>query len=180
MSKNTQMIATPFSYSFFGIAFFLLMIDQLSKALVCLYLPILDSTFYFYPYGGIGIFKNLGGIEFSINYITNTGAAWGTFGHYPLPLMILRVGLISGLCLYLFYFNTRSFYQLPLIFIISGAISNVLDFFIHGHVVDMFHFVFWGYDFPVFNLADTMISLGIGLWFVLSWWKENQSCLPPL
>jgi signal peptidase II len=160
------------SLLWFGI--FVLLFDQLTKALVYAYLPVIDSALYWYPYGGIGIFQNFAGVEFSINHMTNTGAAWGVFGNYQLPLIILRIGLILGLCLYLFYFNRYSSWRLPLILILAGATGNVLDFFIYGHVVDMLHFVIWGYDFPVFNFADSAISIGIGSLFFLSCFEDRS------
>jgi signal peptidase II len=161
------------SYLLLLVGIAVLLIDQLTKWYVYTSLPLIDSFHYLYPYGGIGVF-NFGGLEFSINYMTNTGAAWGVFGNYQLPLIILRIGLILSLFLYLCYFNRHSSWQLPLILIIAGATGNVLDFFIYGHVVDMLHFVFWGYDFPVFNVADSAISIGIASLFFLSW-CENKS-----
>ncbi len=160
------------SHAWLWIGFIVLLVDQLTKGFVYAYLPVIDSALYWYPYGGIGVFRNFGGIEFSINHMTNTGAAWGVLGNYQLPLIILRIGLIVGLAIYLFSFNRHSSWQLPLILVITGAIGNVLDFFIYGHVVDMFHFVFWGYDFPVFNVADSAISIGIVSLFFLSWFEK--------
>lgn len=162
------------SFSLLLIGILVLGLDQLTKGLVYAYLPVIDSSFYWYPYGGIGIFKNFAGIEFSINHMTNTGAAWGVLGNYQLILIILRIGLILGLFVYLFKFNEHTSWRLPLIFIIAGALGNVIDFFIYGHVIDMFHFVLWGYDFPVFNLADSAISIGIISLFILSFMKESS------
>jgi signal peptidase II len=161
------------SYSLLCIGLLCLFLDQLTKGLVYTYLPVIDSSLYWYPYGGIGVFQNFAGIEFSINHMTNTGAAWGVFGHHQLPLITLRIGLIVGLSIYLFYYNRHAVRQLPLIVIIAGAMGNVLDFFIYGHVVDMFHFVLWGYDFPVFNLADSVISIGIAFLFFHSHFEEQ-------
>ncbi|MDP1880055.1 MAG: signal peptidase II [Parachlamydiaceae bacterium] len=148
--------------------FFLIIIDQISKKLTSIYLPLINSSNYLYPYGGIGIFRDFLGIEFSINHITNFGAAWGIFSNYQYELMVLRILLIIGLIIYLFKYNNESSWNIPLILIISGALSNVLDYFLYGHVIDMFHVVLWGYDFPVFNLADAFISTGIGLLFLIS------------
>lgn len=161
------------SYALLGLGLLILLLDQVSKGLVYTYLPVIDSALYWYPYGGIGIFHNFAGIEFSINHMTNTGAAWGLLGNHQLPLIFLRIGLIAALCSYLFYFNRHSAWQFPFILIIAGAIGNVLDYFIYGHVVDMLHFVLWGYDFPVFNLADSSISIGIFLLFFLSWFDSK-------
>lgn len=161
------------SYSLLWIGLLVLLADQVIKGLVYIYLPVIDSSLYWYPYGGIGIFHHWGGIEFSINHMTNTGAAWGVLGSYQLPLVLVRIGLILGMVIYLFYFNNHFSWQLPLLLIIAGAIGNVFDFFIYGHVVDMFHFIFWGFDFPVFNLADSAISLGIIALFFLSWFEAK-------
>ena len=170
---NKRVQRSHLSFSLLLIGLMILLLDQLMKGLVYAYLPVIDSTLYWYPYGGIGIFKNMGGVEFSINHMTNPGAAWGVLGNYQLPLIILRIALIVGLCLYLFYFNREFSWQLPLILIIAGALGNVLDFFVYGHVVDMLHFVLWGYEFPIFNLADSAISIGIASLFFLSWFKRQ-------
>jgi signal peptidase II len=161
------------SHALLWVAFFVILFDQLTKWLVYTYLPVIDSSTYWYPYGGIGIFQNFMGVEFSINHMTNSGAAWGMLGNYQLPLIILRVGLIISLCIYFFRFNDHSSWRFPMVLIIVGAIGNVLDFFIYGHVVDMFHFVLWGYDFPVFNLADSAITIGIASLFFLSWFEDK-------
>lgn len=165
---------TKVSLYFLFIGLVVLLLDQLSKGWVYSHLPVIDASNYWYPYGGIPIFKNFAGIEFSINHMTNTGAAWGMFGNYQHFLIFLRMGLIVGLLIYLFYFNQHFSWQLPLIFIIAGAIGNVLDFFIYDHVIDMFHFVLWGYDFPVFNIADSAIFLGIASLFFLSFIHRNH------
>lgn len=176
MNENCPPINHPrvkVSYFLILIGLFILLLDQISKGLVHAYLPIMDSSLYWYPYGGIGVFKNFAGIEFSINYMTNTGAAWGVLGNYQTLLMILRIVLILGLFVYLFYYNSHSSWQIPLVLIIAGALGNVIDFFIYGHVVDMLHFVLWGYDFPVFNLADSSISIGIASLFLLSFFESH-------
>jgi signal peptidase II len=152
-------------------ALFFLLLDQLTKFFVDRNISAIDHLHYYYPYGGIGVFKNFGGIEFSVNHMTNKGAAWGFFGDYQTPLIILRMILIAGSIVYLFIFNERRSWQLPILLIISGAIGNVIDFFTYGHVIDMFHFVLWGYDFPVFNIADSLICIGIAILFILSWFE---------
>lgn len=151
-----------------GIVFF----DQATKILSYLYLPAFSSYPYAYPYGGIGVFHNVFGVEFSLNYMTNVGAAWGLFGDYQLLLVFLRICLIFGLIVYLLWFNKKKIWQVPLILIIAGAIGNVTDFFVYGHVIDMFHFVLRGFDFPIFNIADTAISLGIAALFILSFLRS--------
>ena len=162
------------SYSIVLIGVFVLLLDQVSKWFVSTHLPLIESATYQYPYGGIGVFRDFFGIEFSLNHMTNTGAAWGMLGKYPLPLIFLRIGLISALIVYFLYFNQHFSWQLPLILVIAGAIGNVIDFFVYGHVVDMFHFVLFGYDFPVFNVADSAITIGIVCLFILNFFEEKK------
>ncbi len=156
-------------YFFIGVT--VLIVDQLTKYLALSLIPPLESVSYVYPYGGVGVFKNFFGIEFSIVHMTNKGAAWGVFGDYQHPLIILRFLLMALLLLYFFFGAHTSLGKVSLALVIFGALGNVLDYFFYGHVIDMLHFVLWGFDFPVFNIADTAISLGIGSMILFSWVK---------
>ena len=121
----------------------------------------------FYPYGGIGVFKDFYKISFSINLVENTGAAWGVFSNYPKILFGVRIVIITGLILYLAFFNSDRRREIPLVLIISGALGNIIDFVLYGKVIDMFHFIFDTYSFPVFNFADSLITIGI-IWLLIS------------
>lgn len=142
--------------------------DYISKYLTNAYLPIMRPQWLWYPYGGIGVFKNFLGIEFSFSHQINRGAAWGALAEYQLPLLYLRIILVAGLIAYALFINKQSDKSIPIALIIAGAVGNIVDYFTYGHVVDMLHFVLWGYDFPVFNLADTSIFIGISSLIVLS------------
>jgi signal peptidase II len=149
------------------IGIFIIAIDAITKYAVQEYLPTMSYGANYYPYGGVGVFQNLWGIEFSLVHQTNRGAAWGVFANFSNHLLLLRIVLIVGMLGYLLFFNKNQSIVLPLTIIAAGAMGNVLDYFLYGHVIDMFHFVLWGYDFPVFNIADTFISLGV-FWLCLS------------
>lgn len=152
-------------------AVIVLLADISSKYLAHQYLPYMKYS-YWYPYGGIPVFKNFYGIEFSIVHTINKGAAWGILADWQTPLLYFRILLIASLMIYALFFNKNRSYTYPLALIIAGAIGNVLDFFFYGHVIDMFHFILWGYDYPVFNLADTAIFVGIAWLFLLSFFKS--------
>lgn len=141
----------------FGIAFLIIVcLDRLLKWYVYTSIPLM-------PHGGIDIFHAFG-IDFSIVHITNLGGAWGLLSEMPIPLLIFRILLIAILLVSFFRAKEKRF---PLLLIVAGAFSNVLDSFIYGHVVDMFYFVLWGYSYPVFNIADMSICIGIGLLVLL-------------
>jgi signal peptidase II len=116
-----------------------------------------------YPYGGIAIFQNFLGIDFSLNYVSNKGAAWGMFAGFQEYLLYFRFLIMGVIFVYLFNKKLSFFSRFALALILTGAIGNVIDFFVYGHVVDMFLFSFWGYLFPVFNIADSAIFCGVAL-----------------
>lgn len=155
-----------------GTALLVLIADIVSKYWVHANLPLMGSRYPVYPYGGIPVFENLMGIEFSITHLTNRGAAWGAFGGYQDWLLGLRILLIIGMVVYLCRLKKQPQMQFFLSLVVAGALGNVIDYFVYGHVVDMFHFVLWGYDFPVFNVADSAVCVGIFGLILTSLWQD--------
>lgn len=147
--------------------------DIASKYFTHTHLPLMRYPWLVYPYGGIPVFKNLLGIEFSISHQINKGAAWGMLAEYQMPLLYIRIGLIIALFIYFLFLNKHQSWNIPLALILAGAAGNVLDYFLYGHVVDMLHVILWGYDFPVFNIADSAICIGIAWLFMLSLWEKK-------
>lgn len=140
-------------------------LDALTKWWVHTFIPLMNWSLS-YPYGGIGVFKDFFGTQFSIVHETNKGAAWGSFSEYQHILLWLRIVLIVGLFFYILFYNRKGNSLSPLTFIIAGAIGNVIDFFFYGHVVDMLYLKFDSYSYPVFNLADSAILLGV-VWLAM-------------
>lgn len=144
---------------FFFFFLFLLGLDVASKVAATHFIPHFSPGDY--PYGGIAVFPNLFGISFSLNYTVNTGAAWGIFTGHSGLLFGTRAAVILGLVSYLLLFRRGSTPRFPLWLVVTGALGNALDYTLYKHVIDFFHFVFWGYSFPVFNLADSYITVGV-------------------
>ena len=151
----------------------LIALDIISKNLVYQNINKMSWMHPFYPYGGIGIFKDFLGISFSINHVENVGAAWGLFSKYPILLFSIRIVIVIGLITYLIFFNKEVKKDVPLTLIISGAFGNILDFIFYKKVIDMFHFNFWGFSYPIFNMADVMITLGI-IWLFFIFLKHSK------
>lgn len=163
----------------FLIALAILFIDILTKAYVHQQIPLMSDSSSTYPYGGIPVFQNVYGIEFSISHATNRGAAWGLFASYSSFLLAFRIALVVGLCAYVVVSERNPRGRFPLAIILVGAVGNIVDSFAYGHVVDMFHFIFWGYDYPVFNVADASIFIGIALLILLSWFQPTLKPAQP-
>ncbi|AWT14837.1 MULTISPECIES: signal peptidase II [Stenotrophomonas] len=95
----------------------------------------------------------------------NTGAAFSFLsdagGWQQVVFSILALG-ISGLLAYWLYQTPRSAYKvaLPYALVIGGALSNVIDRSLRGHVVDFIQWHWRDYYWPAFNLSDSAIMVG--------------------
>lgn len=158
--------------------FLVLALDMASKFWIQQEVQLMNPHFHSYPYQGIGLFQDFFGIEGSLVHTTNSGAAWGLFSHYQMPLLYLRIGFTVILSIFLLFFNKNRRYVAPYSLILAGAIGNIIDFFLYGHVIDMFHFVFWGWEYAVFNIADTAICLGIIWVVILSFFEDAKHTKP--
>lgn len=156
-------------FSKFFVAVFLIALDAASKAFALEWVPSLRNGNY--PFGGIAIF-DLPGISFSLNTVVNTGIACGLFPQFPSLLLALRLCIITGLFAYLLFRPVKSAWPLWLISV--GALGNVIDMIIYGYVVDFLHFRFFDWSFPIFNLADCLITIGAVLLFL---WPKSRACL---
>jgi len=118
-----------------------------------------------------------------INYIHNTGAAWGIFSGKTYLLIILTL-MVMVLCIYFLIKNAKKSKLLfwAICLVLSGGLGNMYDrIFRDGKVIDFLHFEFWP-SFPVFNVADCAIVVGAGfliLYFLIDilkeYWEKSRS-----
>lgn len=157
---------------YFVFFLFLFAADAATKVYALKFIPLLKSGGF--PFGGVAVFQNFGGISFSLNTIFNTGAAWGVFADFPGALFALRLLIVLGFGFY-FYFFRKCVLKTPALWLIAaGALGNALDYLLYGHVVDFLHFVLWGYSFPIFNLADSFITLGVFFLYFFSRFESRS------
>ena len=90
----------------------------------------------------------------SLPYILNPGAAFGMLEHQRLFFILMTVAVIAVLI----YFRRR-IKELGAAFFLGGAVGNLIDRIETGFVIDFFDFYFW----PIFNVADIFICVGVGL-----------------
>lgn len=105
---------------------------------------------------------------FKLTYVHNEGAAFSIFlGKRCFLISIAAV--ISIAILYLIYRNNphNKLENIGLTLILGGAIGNLYDRVYHGYVIDYFHFYIGDWSYPIFNIADCAICIGVGL-FLLS------------
>ena len=102
-----------------------------------------------------------------IKYSQNEGIAFGIFNGDLLVIMAVTAVIIGFLIkLIINYFNKQKYlYATSLILIVSGGISNFIDRLLRGSVVDYLNITF--FNFPIFNIADMLITIGVLILFVL-------------
>ena len=134
-----------------------LMIDIVSKIVVSKLMDLYDS---------IVIVKDF----FYITYVRNTGAAWSIFEGEVLGLVIVSLIII----LFIIYYISKQKIKTRLekicySLILGGSFGNLLDRIIYGYVVDFLDFNIFGYDYPIFNLADCFIFVGVLMLIIYTW-----------
>ena len=95
---------------------------------------------------------------FSISNVHNYGAAFSIF--YGNRILLIIVSLLALFLIYFFILRNLKNTKLEIItysLLIGGILGNLLDRIIYGYVVDFFDFKIFGYNFPVFNIADICI-----------------------
>lgn len=99
---------------------------------------------------------------FRLLYVENRGAAFGILQEGR-PLFIVITLAVIAFLLYGIYFKrneVRGMLRVALVLILAGAVGNFIDRLRLHFVVDFLSFRFFGHDFAVFNLADSMIVVG--------------------
>ncbi len=140
------------------------LIDQISKVLIIksfrvrASLPIIKDFFY-------------------LTYTHNTGAAFSILTGRRLFLIITTFIVIMFIIYYLMKNKITSKLELvSFSLIIGGSLGNLFDRIIRGYVVDFLDFRIFSYNFPIFNLADTFIVIGVLLLIINMARKENKKC----
>jgi signal peptidase II len=106
---------------------------------------------------------------FSLQYHENTGAVWGIMsGKVQFLSIFTFIILLFIVFLYIKIPQDKKYNPLKLItvFIIAGAVGNLIDRIFLGHVVDFIYFEL--INFPLFNVADSYLTVSCVLLFLLA------------
>ena len=101
--------------------------------------------------------------------VHNYGAAWSSFSGKTALLIVVTAALMIAVA----YLLIRRIVRHPLgvaaaVLILGGGVGNIIDRIVHGYVVDMFDLLLFNY--PVFNLADCFVVVGVILGAVYYLW----------
>lgn len=167
------------SHVFAGI-FGIILIDQIAK---CFLLFLITGSAFVYgpawtvvpvPY----LMRHVTNF-FNIVFTWNPGTAFSMFrglGDNMPIVMVAATGIIIAILLYYLLRRAKSYERTPLIFIVGGALGNLIDRIRFGAVIDFLDFHIGGAHWPAFNIADSFITIGVCL-YILNWWLARRKCL---
>jgi len=104
---------------------------------------------------------------FSIVHWHNMGGLFGFLSNHSAGryvFLIIPIVIMAALGYYLVAYRHSLWSRLGLTLVLSGAIGNMYDRIVFGYVVDFLDVFYRGFHWPAFNVADSAISVGIGLW----------------
>jgi signal peptidase II len=110
----------------------------------------------------------------NLTYLRNTGAAWGMLGGQSMLLSILSVVMLVVLVVFRRSILSDSrIHRVALGLMIGGILGNLLDRICFGWVTDFLDFYIGNHHWPAFNVADSAICVGVGLYVISSWWTAR-------
>lgn|SRR5574344_406706 len=137
-------------------------IDQIVKMIISSKIALNES---------ITLIKNF----FYLTYVNNTGAAWSILSNHTYLLII--IGFFACLLIFKymnsFKLNKRNILAFGLV--LGGIIGNLYDRIIYGYVRDFLDFRIISYHYPIFNISDTAIFIGVVL-LIIAIIKGEDKC----
>lgn len=103
----------------------------------------------------------------------NTGGAWSMFSDNTIMLVIISV-IALCLIIYTLFKSKNKLYDIAASVFMGGLIGNLIDRVSKGKVTDFIDFVIFGYDFPVFNVADIFIVFSAVIILIAVFKEEKE------
>lgn len=126
----------------------ILIIDQVSKSLIEIFFKLNESVM---------VIKDF----FYITVVHNTGGAWSIFSNHSYLFIIASIVAIVLLIKFMFGFKNNLRNSIAFASLFGGIFSNLADRLFLGYVRDFLDFKIFGYDYPIFNIADIAIVVGV-------------------
>ncbi|MDF9759584.1 signal peptidase II [Peribacillus simplex] len=114
----------------------------------------------------------------NVLYITssrNQGAAWGILQNQMWFFYVITIIVVIGLVIYIQkYVRNQRLIGIAFGLMLGGAIGNFVDRIFHKEVVDFIQTYIGSYPFPIFNIADSSLCVGVSLLFIHMLFEDKQ------
>lgn len=141
------------------ISIVILLFDQITKLLIEMSsstLNIIDKVLYFALY-------------------KNTGASWSILEGKVTFLIIITLIMLILVYSLMFSFESNKFNDKAFGLLFGGILGNLIDRIFYGYVRDFIGVVIFGYHFPIFNIADMAIVIGVILIIIATFRKDVEN-----
>ena len=127
-------------------------------------LILLDQGTKFWALASLKPIHNMTLVEgfMDLTFVENRGVAFGMFSGQRWFILLLTGVIAVGLIWFYMTMPKKKEYfplRVSLVLVLSGAIGNIIDRLFRGYVVDFFEFTF--FEWPVFNVADIYVVVGV-------------------
>jgi len=143
----------------YSIAAALFALDRITKVIITSYVSIYDTRTVIPGFFNIVHTENPGA---AFSLFSGAPSAWRTF--FLVALSTVALVVIAAM---IWRMHGRAdegrYIRLGLALILGGALGNVYDRIVHGTVTDFLELYYRGFSWPAFNVADSAITIGVGL-----------------
>ena len=137
-----------FNLALFFLFLTLVILDQVTKALVINFFNLYDS---------VALLPMI-----NLTFVVNYGFAFGLLNNPSLNQILVSLVILAIIIyfLYLLIKTQDKIFQLTLTLILAGALGNFIDRIFRGFVIDFIDIYIGKYHWPAFNIADSCITVG--------------------
>ena len=137
-----------FNLALFFLFLILVILDQVTKALVINFFNLYDS---------VALLPMI-----NLTFVVNYGFAFGLLNNPSLNQILVSLVILAIIIyfLYLLIKTQDKIFQLTLTLILAGALGNFIDRIFRGFVIDFIDIYIGKYHWPAFNIADSCITVG--------------------
>jgi signal peptidase II len=143
----------------------ILVLDQVTKLYI-------DHRFALYE--SVTVIENF----FHITYVRNKGAAFGILADSAIRVpFFITVATVAALAILWYLRQLREdqrLLQFALSLVFAGAVGNLIDRVRLGEVIDFLDVHWYQHHWPAFNVADSAITVGVGLLLLDLWYEERR------
>lgn len=137
---------------------------------------IIDQIIKFMIRYGMKLYQSIPVIPhlFHLTYVENDGAAWNILSGNKIILILIACMTLGFV--YFFFLKNKKLHLIEQVsygLFLGGILGNLVDRVFLGHVIDYLDFTIFTYHYPVFNIADIGIVLGVTLLVIDTLWGEK-------
>jgi signal peptidase II len=117
---------------------------------------------------------------FDLTYVRNTGAAWGMFRNHGEILILISVVMLVLMLVYRHSLITNAMeHKIAFGLLVGGIVGNLMDRIRLEAVTDFLDVYVGTHHWPAFNIADSAICIGVGVYILSSFWLSSHPLKEP-